>query len=689
MALTKTQENFVFSKDKFIRLLAPAGCGKTFSIIEKTKAILNDNRKAKINIFTFTRNASKEIIDRCGGGDALTVNTLNSWGNSYVKNSVLKNAKLIQSAAERGFCVFNVLQPIWRKKEHCIFEKLLDKNRAKIRNSETILNLIDEFKNLGFKHTEFTDELKHNQEIYVNHIKFILKVGLSRYYDALLTELFNIIPKDERLSILLESDGTKELHSFIVEKWIPFWRDCCEQMIENGIYTFDDQKYFANIELEKRVAKNERWTGAAKLDYIFIDEFQDTNPLDLMLVSNLQKLNDAALIIVGDDDQAIFEFRGAAPYFILHPNEIFGHKFVTFCLDKNFRSPANIVQKSQILISHNKNRVDKSVSAESDRPLAKIEHINTNNQALVSKVIDVVKHTLQQTNENIVIVSRLKASLLPYQVLLTKDNIDYSVSDDLAFFYTNAAQNLNKVLDIKRANKPLGARDLLELVCLYSKNEIYKGARDTLWHALMLNNATLENIHEILWNLGRSKQNFEKLLTKDFIDGFEHAVDNFEKAESVYDTLSCLLGEFDGLKKNYSRSLEDLYYKDPPLASLLDFAQQYGNDFDGFYDDFNRAITKTVYAKEIPDVLLDKSQPRIILSTALRVKGQEFDNVIILNANDGVWPKLNKTQAVKKSDIESERRLFYVAVTRVKNVLYFAEDNAPQSPFIAEGEFDK
>ena len=151
-----------------------------------------------------------------------------------------------------------------------------------------------------------------------------------------------------------------------------------------------------------------------------------------------------------------------------------------------------------------------------------------------------------------------------------------------------------------------------------------------------------------------------------------------------------MLGEFDGLKKNYSRSLEDLYYKDPPLASLLDFAQQYGNDFDGFYDDFNRAIEKTRCDKELSDILIDKSQPRIILSTALRVKGQEFDNVIILNANDGVWPKLIKTQqTTRKMDMESERRLFYVATTRVKNVLYFAEDNAPQSPFIAEGEFDK
>lgn len=682
MALTKAQENFVFSKDKFIRLLAPAGCGKTFSIMEKTKEIMKSNTKSKISVFTFTRNASKEIIDRCGDGETLDVNTLNSWGNRYVKTTVLKNAKLISSAQDRKFCMGNYLQPVWGKPEHDIFKKLCQ-GRSRVRCGEKLLDLIDNFKNLGFKHTEFMQDVEHTKDVYVKHMNFINKVGLMRYYDSVCSELVNMLPVEDRLQILIGED----MHAFLVEHWIPFWRDCCVQMIESGIYTLDDQKYFANIELEKRVLKNERWTGATKIDYIFVDEFQDTNPLDLMLISNLQKLTDAGLIIVGDDDQAIFEFRGAAPYFILHPDEMFGHKFTTFCLDQNFRSPTNIVQKSQILISHNKNRIDKSVSVASDRPLAQIEHIETNSQMLVSKVIDIIKHTLQETNENIVLVSRLKASLLPYQVLLTKDNIEYTVSDDLAFFYTNAAQNLNKVLDIKRADKELGPKELLELVCLYSRNEIYKNARDVLMHALMANDANIENIQDILWIVGRNKPNFEKLLTKEFIDNFKHALTNFVNATNVYDTLKCLLGEFEGLKQNYSRSLEDLYYRDPPLASLLDFAQQYGDNFDGFYYDFNKAIDKIMYAKELPDIILNQKQPRVILSTALRVKGQEFDNVVILNANDGVWPKLNKTQAVKKLDIESERRLFYVAVTRVKNVLYFAEGKDPKSPFIAEGEF--
>lgn len=675
MALTKAQQDFIVCNDKYIRLLAPAGCGKTFSIIEKTKSILNANPKAKINVFTFTRNAGQEIKDRCGKGDSLAVNTLNSWGNNYVKANVLKNARIISSATDRKWCVLNNLQPVWRKKEHNIFEEILT-GRAKVKYSEKILNLIDEFKNIGFKHTDFTKNTKQNEEIYINFMQFISKLDLMRYYDTLLSNLVNDLPLKHEIR------SSEELHSFILRHWIPFWRDCCEQMIINGIYTLDDQKYFANMELESRLSKGERWNGATKIDYIFIDEFQDTSPLDLMLISNLQKITDAGLIIVGDDDQAIFEFRGATPYFILHPDEIFGHEFTTFILDKNFRSPANIVEKSQLLISNNKNRVDKSVSAESNKPLAKIVHLEANNELLVNSVIEVIKKTLQETEDNIVILSRLKASLLPYQVLLTKDNIDYSVSDDLAFFYTQAAQNLNGVLEIKRKNKQLGPDELTDLICLYSRTEIYKPAREILWHWLMANSANLDNIHEILWQLGKTKSNFEKLLTKDFVDSFEHAVVNFVNAANVYDTLKCLLGEFEGLKKNYSRSLEDLYYRDPPLASLLDFAQQYNDNFDDFYEDFNRAISKAVSSAEF---VLEQANSRVILSTALRVKGQEFDNVVILNANDGVWPKTQSK--TKKAEVEAERRLFYVAVTRVKDTLYFASGTDTKSPFIAEGQF--
>ena len=110
--LTKSQQEFVNSSSKFIRLLAPAGCGKTFSIIEKIKSICAHNSKDKISVFTFTRGAAEEIRERCDNDTCVTVNTLNSWGNNYIKSNVLKNAQIISTPKDRKFCLLNHLQPI-------------------------------------------------------------------------------------------------------------------------------------------------------------------------------------------------------------------------------------------------------------------------------------------------------------------------------------------------------------------------------------------------------------------------------------------------------------------------------------------------------------------------------------------------------------------------------------------------
>ncbi len=704
--LTQAQSDFINSKAAYIRLLAPAGCGKTFSIIEKTRDLFINNPRLRIAIFTFTRGAADEIRERCGDDVVVSVNTLNSWGNNYVKNSVLKNAKLITNPADRKFCILNNLQCIWHRDEHAeIFEKLFT-GRSKVKHSEEILEMMDLFKNIGFIHTDFNKSFEHDKNVYYKHLEFINKVGLKRYYetvvDSLVRKLDGALKNSHNkttkrwfsfLSKKTNDDSTK-VHDAIIKYWIPFWRDCCEHMQNSGLYTMDDQKYFANIELLKRVAKHEKWTGASKLDYIFIDEFQDTSPLDLMLVSNLQKLTDAALVIVGDDDQAIYEFRGATPYFILHPDEIFGQQFTTFVLDENFRSPANIVDKSMDLIANNVHRYAKRV-----KPVARVDqadialHTYDSSEKMISAVIDDIKHTLETTDENytIAVLSRLKAHLLPYQVLLTKDNISYTVSEDLAFFLTGAAEHLNRVMEIKKKNNIVNRDDLIELVCLNSKHEIHKGARSTLNRLFLANNAKISNIRDILSAIGAKVSVFQNLFTDEFIAKFMDATTRFLEATNVYETLDSLLNYFDGLKQNYSRSLEDLYYRDPPLASLLDFATNYGNDYESFLDDFNAAIEKATISKESQDLILFDEHPRVVLSTALRVKGQQYDKVIVLNVDDGIWPK-SQARAFPEA-YETERRLFYVAVTRSKQSLTFYRteshhgQNTTISPFMYEGHY--
>ncbi len=687
MGFTKAQAKFIDSDARFIRLLAPAGCGKTFSIVEKAKKLFTNNSKVKISIFTFTKNAANEIKDRCDNDTCVGVYTLNSWGNNYIKSAnVLKNPKILDGKDKKWY-VLNSLQPVWSKSEHSTkFESLLT-GRSRVRNSEKILDLIDEFANIGFKHIYLNKDFEHNKQIYAEHLKFINKVSLTRYYSAIIRDLLLLIGKKEI------AKPEADQHKFIIRHWLPFWRDCCEQMLKTGSYTFDGQKYFANIELEKKLAKNQKRTGATKIDYIFVDEFQDTSPLDISLVSNLQKLTGAALVIVGDDDQAIYEFRGASPYFILHPDKIFGDKFKTFVLDENFRSPKNIVDKSMMLIKHNENRVDKDVHPNSDRT-AIIELRNYKGQEqMIDAVIKDIKKTLAEPNKTMAILSRLKSSLLPYQILLTKENIPYSVSDDLAFFYTSAASNLNKVMDIKRNNK-YTSDDLVELVSLFGKNEMYKEAKDTLHRAFYANYASMDNITKILLYLGKNNPRFANIFTPDYIAEFFAALTELQNASSVFETLAVLLNQFGGFQQNYSRSLEDLYYKDPPLSSLLNFAEQYGTNFDGFVDDFNRALNMAQTAAQNPELIMMDEKPRITLSTALRVKGQEYDNVIVIDTNDGVWPK-QPIASQQIEEMESERRLFYVAATRAKNELHLyrstkiGKDKTTVSPFVLEGEYDE
>lgn len=682
--LTTAQKNFIECTDKYIRLLAPAGCGKTFSIIEKTRAILRTNPRARINIFTFTRGAANEIRERCGDTDVLTVNTLNSWGNNYIKTNALRNARIVATAADKRICVLNNLQSVWQQPEYAAYEKVFS-GRGKGTRAERMMELADLFKNIGFVHTKFTQYATHNATVYFNHLEFIQSVGLTRYYDTIV---------DEIIHTFFGGKTPEDKHQFIIENWIPFWADCIKQMMSSGLYTLDDQKYIANITLAGKVGRGERWNGSAKMDYIMIDEFQDISPLDAQLIFNLQCLNDASLIIVGDDDQAIYEFRGAAPYFILNPEDIFGRRFTTIILDKNFRSPGNIVKKSMKLIKHNIKRADKVVTPHSSMAPASIELRCHNTQTeMIDGVIRDIQQSLDTPGERVVVLSRLKASLLPYQVLLTKENIPYAVNEDLAFFLTGAADKLIRAMQIKTGRGRLRREDLLALICTASRNEIYENARGTLGRFLLVNNAKQENIQDVMRMAADTYPKlFKSVFTESFISQFCDATDRFMQADTVFDALECLLTHFDGLKQNYSRSLEDLYYRDPPLASLLDFAAKYGDDYDAFIDDFTLAIEKAKIGTDDDARKQTGETPRIFLSTALRVKGQQYDKVIILDVNDGTWPK---SQAKNDPDAyEAERRLFYVAATRSRKSLHLYRSHShngemtTMSPFIGEGAYD-
>ena len=135
-------------------------------------------------------------------------------------------------------------------------------------------------------------------------------------------------------------------------------------------------------------------SGAARYDHILVDEFQDINPLDLYLIRAISERHRATLTIVGDDDQAIFEWRGASPDFILDPESHFRRSFATHKLEVNYRSPEEIVSLSQNLIRRNVRREAKKVRASGSAGHATLSHWETTNVAdRMKKVTALVRET--------------------------------------------------------------------------------------------------------------------------------------------------------------------------------------------------------------------------------------------------------------------------------------------------------
>ncbi|KUM27283.1 hypothetical protein AU467_02560 [Mesorhizobium loti] len=208
-----------------------------------------------------------------------------------------------------------------------------------------LADLLDTMKSLAFDHEDGSLAMADQR------LESLEELGL-------LSLLEDFIVKFEDLGVL----DNRRWETFL-EVALPFFNAACMQQFATGSFTLEDQKYGAWLDQRRQLAAGNLPAPGARITDILVDEFQDINPLDLALIMKVADLNQSALTIVGDDDQAIFEWRGAAPDFILEPDRHLGRSFKTYILEKNYRSPRNIVEKSARLIAHNKRRVTKNMHA--------------------------------------------------------------------------------------------------------------------------------------------------------------------------------------------------------------------------------------------------------------------------------------------------------------------------------------
>lgn len=471
--------------------------------------------------------------------------------------------------------------------------------------------------------------------------EIVAHMGLEYDDEAeFLSSLFGEISMVKNAGVALENYYSSNLPEHVFRK---IYRAYDEKLRRNRLLDFDDMLVYTYELFSERKDILSAWQK--KYRYILIDEFQDINKLqfDIMKMLALPENN---LFVVGDDDQSIYRFRGARPEIMLHFDKDYPNA-KKIVLKENYRSTANIVDASLRLIGHNTERFQKEIHAAGSSgaavEFAVFEDQRAENRKIIEEIRDHVEGSGMYSDIAILFRTNTQPRLLMEQLMdydipfVTRDNIPnlyehWIAKDIFAYIYMAQGSRTRKnFLQIMNRPKRYISRENVdeEEIAFEVLLDIY---RDKPWIA--------ERIEKMEYDL--------KVIGR--ITPF--AAINYIRQSVGYD-------DFCREYADYRRiSEEELLEK---LDELQEGAKGY-RDFDEWFTHIEEYTEELKRQSEKQR----KNKNGVLLATLHSAKGLEFQKVYIVDVNEGVMPY---KKAVLEADIEEERRMFYVGITRAREKL--------------------
>lgn len=429
---------------------------------------------------------------------------------------------------------------------------------------------------------------------------------------------------------------------------------------------FDDMIVLCRDLLNSRPEVLKMWQD--KFKYILIDEFQDINPMQYEVIKLLSKPQDN-IFIVGDDDQSIYGFRGASPEIMLGFEKDYTNA-KRVLLNINYRSSADIVKHSCNLIGNNKNRFTKEINPQSTDENGVKVYYYADKKIQNENIIQLIKQYLNLPNtkySDIAIIYRTHNNAAYLLERLSNAKIPFNINEKIKNIYTTPiakdiisylklCTDKNKINDfyrimnkpsryIKKYSVPLKEFSINELLCNNKNNE-------------QVSNNILKLFKDI---------NYMKHMTP-------FAAINYIRKGINYDSY---VKEQSKHIKNSKKFINDSFDE-------LDLLQEKASEFLTISEWLEHI---EVYTKELENEAKKENDDGINIVTMHAAKGLEWKVVILPDVNENVIPH---KRAVTDKEIEEERRLFYVAMTRAKEKLFIfsikeerADNNLP-SRFIGE-----
>ena len=603
--LNPQQYKVVTTTEGPVLVLAGAGSGKTRSVIYRTAYLINKKKVNPWNIFvvTFTNKAARELKDRLE----------NTFGISA--------------------------RSLWIGTFHSVCTRIL-------RYEEKSLPF-----NSNFSIYDESDQKSVIKKVYTK-----LDIDPKKFPPGKVREIISrqknslILPKD-----FFDFNET----NYFSETVYKLYKAYQDFLSANNALDFDDLLMYTAIlfhENEKIRKKYEK-----KFHYVMIDEYQDTNYAQFKIINLIAK-NHQNLCVVGDDDQAIYSWRGADIRNILSFEADYKN-VVKIKLEQNYRSPKSFLDAANSLIRNNSERHEKvlwtDISSPEKPELVKLENENKEAEYVAQEI-----SKLQSLGKNLnecVVLYRTNAQSRVFENAFSLQKIRYQIVGGVNFYQRKEVKDILAYLKV--LVNPDDEESFLRIINVPSRC-IGKMTIDKISAFKLENNYTYSDaiqkknphlsgkqersITELASKLKKWKVDSENLpvtvLTKNIIEEFDF-INYYEKSKDPKDiSRSENIKEFIAAIEEFSENYENDTGEQPVL---IDFLQQISlqTDLDNVNED----------------------EEAVKLMTMHNAKGLEFDNVYIVGVEDGLLPHSRSVDTLH--NLEEERRLLYVAITRAKKTV--------------------
>ena len=403
---------------------------------------------------------------------------------------------------------------------------------------------------------------------------------------------------------------------------------------------------------------------AGRFDYILVDEYQDTNHVQMSIVMQLCK-EKLRVCAVGDDSQSIYSFRGANIDNILnYQKQLPGTQL--FKLEQNYRSTQTIVEAANSLIHHNRNQIQKEVFSKNDKG-EKIQYkpaYSDKEEALiVTKNIQRIKRQDDCGYDQFAILYRTNAQSRSFEEEFRKQGIPYRIYGGLSFYqrkeikdiiaYFRLVANPDDEEAFKRIiNYPargIGATTVMKIADCAHQNQV------SFWEVI-------GNIEHYGLNVNKGTQtkleNF-RLLISSFIDR-SHTLDVYELGDAIIRESRISEDIMSGKNADDLARQENLEEFLSGMQTFVAGRQEEGRMDEAYLTDYLQDVALLTDA----DSEGEKDEPRVSLMTIHAAKGLEFATVFVVGLEENIFP--SPLAAVSVRELEEERRLLYVAITRAE-----------------------